>query len=309
MLEFIGFSKIIDGFISRINNNKLSHAHLIIGPDGIGKSIIARRFALSILEKTKDIEYADIINFRKVKASFGVDDVRRIIEEVNKKPFEGDKKVIIIHEGSKMTPQAQNALLKTIEEPPKGVYIIILSESLESLLDTIKSRSQIYKLTPLNKEEMKIYLNKINVTDEKEIKLALAYSEGVPGRAKEVLYNKEIGELRNISLSLLVDLSKGDSLKVLAYESRLNKFKDEKEQFIRILLSFIRDIIINKEIKNEDRTINIDKYSEISELAKEMSYKRLNNMILNIDETRRQFNNNVSYLAGISMMLINFLED
>lgn len=309
MLEFIGFSKIIDGFISRINNNKLSHAHLIIGPDGIGKSIIARRFALSILEKTKDIEYADIINFRKVKASFGVDDVRRIIEEVNKKPFEGDKKVIIIHEGSKMTPQAQNALLKTIEEPPKGVYIIILSESLESLLDTIKSRSQIYKLTPLNKEEMKIYLNKINVTDEKEIKLALAYSEGVPGRAKEVLYNKEIGELRNISLSLLADLSKGDSLKVLAYESRLNKFKDEKEQFIRILLSFIRDIIINKEIKNEDRTINIDKYSEISELAKEMSYKRLNNMILNIDETRRQFNNNVSYLAGISMMLINFLED
>ncbi len=309
MLEFIGFSKIIDGFISRINNNKLSHAHLIIGPDGIGKSIIARRFALSILEKTKDIEYADIINFRKVKASFGVDDVRRIIEEVNKKPFEGDKKVIIIHEGSKMTPQAQNALLKTIEEPPKGVYIIILSESLESLLDTIKSRSQIYKLTPLNKEEMKIYLNKINVTDEKEIKLALAYSEGIPGRAKEVLYNKEIGELRNISLSLLVDLSKGDSLKVLAYESRLNKFKDEKEQFIRILLSFIRDIIINKEIKNEDRTINIDKYSEISELAKEMSYKRLNNMILNIDETRRQFNNNVSYLAGISMMLINFLED
>lgn len=309
MLEFIGFSKIIDGFISRINNNKLSHAHLIIGPDGIGKSIIARRFALSILEKTKDIEYADIINFRKVKASFGVDDVRRIIEEVNKKPFEGDKKVIIIHEGSKMTPQAQNALLKTIEEPPKGVYIIILSESLESLLDTIKSRSQIYKLTPLNKEEMKIYLNKINVTDEKEIKLALAYSEGIPGRAKEVLYNKEIGELRNISLSLLVDLSKGDSLKVLAYESRLNKFKDEKEQFIRILLSFIRDIIINKEIKNEDRTINIDKYSEISELAKEMSYKRLNNMIVNIDETRRQFNNNVSYLAGISMMLINFLED
>ena len=309
MLEFIGFSEIIDGFISRINNNKLSHAHLIIGPDGIGKSIIARRFALSILEKTKDIEYADIINFRKVKATFGVDDVRRIIEEVNKKPFEGDKKVIIIHEGSKMTPQAQNALLKTIEEPPKGVYIIILSESLESLLDTIKSRSQIYKLTPLNKEEMKIYLNKINVTDEKEIKLALAYSEGVPGRAKEVLYNKEIGELRNISLSLLADLSKGDSLKVLAYESRLNKFKDEKEQFIRILLSFIRDIIINKEIKNEDRTINIDKYSEISELAKEMSYKRLNNMILNIDETRRQFNNNVSYLAGISMMLINFLED
>lgn len=309
MTEFIGFSNIIDGFSARIKSNKLSHAHLIIGPDGIGKSLIARKFAMNILEKTNDIEYADIINFRPKKASLGVDEVREIIDEVNKKPFEGDKKVIIIHKGSKMTIQAQNALLKTIEEPPKGVYIIILSESLELMLDTIKSRSQIYKLTPLNKDEMRKYLDKLKIVDEKQIKLALSYGEGIPGRAEEILYNKDLSDLRNIVVDLLCEVSKGNSLNILEFEDKFNKFKNEKDNIIRILVSFIRDIIVNKEMDNKERIINIDKYEEVNELSKEMSYRKLNGMINDINETRNYFNNNVSFLAGISMMLIKFLED
>ena len=120
MKEFIGFNNIINGFMKRADKNTLSHAHLIIGPEGIGKSIIARMFALKILGKEVDHNYADIIHYRPEKASFGVDEVRKIIEEVAKRPYEGDKKVIIIHQGSKLTVQAQNALLKTIEEPPHG---------------------------------------------------------------------------------------------------------------------------------------------------------------------------------------------
>ena len=80
-----------------------------------------------ILEKEQDKDYVDIVNYKPKKASFGVDEVRDVIDEVNKKPYEGNKKVVIIHEGSKLTVQAQNALLKTIEDPPEGVFIIILS--------------------------------------------------------------------------------------------------------------------------------------------------------------------------------------
>ena len=161
MKEFIGFENIINGFMKREDKNTLSHAHIIAGPDGIGKSIMAKMFAMKILGKTEDINYADIIHYRSEKASLGIDEVRRIIEEVSKKPYEGDRKIIIIHGGDKLTVQAQNAMLKTIEEPPKGVYIILLTESLELLLDTIKSRCQIYKLTPLSKNDMLKYLKSI----------------------------------------------------------------------------------------------------------------------------------------------------
>ena len=126
MRDFIGHEALINNFKQRCLKNTLSHAHLIAGEDGVGKGKLANILAKFILNGDLDREYVDIINYSSEKSSFGVDDVRDIIEEVYKKPFEKDKKVIIIYEGNKLTIQAQNALLKTIEEPPKGVYIIIL---------------------------------------------------------------------------------------------------------------------------------------------------------------------------------------
>ena len=151
MGQFIGHKNVIESFKKRADSGEISHAHIIVGEDGIGKSNLANKLSRIILGKFEERDYIDIINYRCKKASFGVDDVREIVDEINKKPFEGDKKVIIIYDGNKLTVQAQNALLKTIEEPPKGVYIILLCESLELILDTIKSRCQIYKLTPLTK--------------------------------------------------------------------------------------------------------------------------------------------------------------
>ena len=207
MKEFIGYEKIIEGFFRRVDNGTLSHAHLIIGPNGIGKSILARIFALKILNKEKDIDYVDIVNYRPSKASMGVDEVREIIEEVSKRPYEGDKKVIIIHEGSKLTIQAQNALLKTIEEPPQGVYIILLAESLETLLETIKSRCQVYKLTPLNNKQIEKYINTLGNYSEEEIKASLAYGEGIPGKAERLLNDDNLSELREIIVKLLKDIN------------------------------------------------------------------------------------------------------
>ena len=166
MRDFIGHEALINNFKQRCLKNTLSHAHLIAGEDGVGKGKLANILAKFILNGYLDREYVDIINYSSEKSSFGVDDVRDIIEEVYKKPFEKDKKVIIIHEGNKLTIQAQNALLKTIEEPPKGVYIIILCESLELILDTIKSRCEIYKLKPLTKSELYEY---IKIKDRKSV--------------------------------------------------------------------------------------------------------------------------------------------
>ena len=308
MKEFIGFENIINGFMKRADNNTLSHAHLIVGPDGIGKSILAKIFALKILRKNEESDYIDIINYSPKKASFGVDDVRNIIEEVSKKPYEGNEKVIIIHEGDKLTIQAQNALLKTIEEPPKGVFIILLSESLELLLDTIKSRCQVYKLTPLNKEHMLSFIKKINITQEESILSALAYAEGIPGRAERILHDENLENLRNLVIKLFNEVINKDINCIVQYEEKFDKFKGEKEEILSVIASFIRDIIIYKELEDKNILINVDKGKDISKLSSALSYKKLNSMLGYVEEARKNFISNVNYSMTMSVMLIGFLE-
>lgn len=308
MKEIIGFKNILDGFNKRVENNSLSHAHLIVGPDGIGKSLVASEFATKILGKENNRDYVDIVNYRPNKASFGVDEVREIIEEVSKRPYEGDKKVIIIHEGDKLTIQAQNALLKTIEEPPYGVYIIMLSQSLEVLLDTIRSRCQIYKLTPLSNEEMEKFLATIENQDPEKLKVALAYSEGIPGRAEKILYDEQLALLRDIIVKLLFDLLEHNNYLVLEFEEKLSKYKDNKEDILNIITLFVRDIMIYKEISSTDKVINKDKINDIMKLSDLYSYKKLNNLLNKIEQARINIKNNVGYSMIISNLLIGFLE-
>lgn len=99
MRDFIGHEALINNFKQRCLKNTLSHAHLIVGEDGVGKGKLANILAKFILNGDLDREYVDIINYSSEKSSFGVDDVRDIIEEVYKKPFEKDKKVILFMRG------------------------------------------------------------------------------------------------------------------------------------------------------------------------------------------------------------------
>ena len=309
MRNFVGHSSLIENFKNRCSNGNLSHAQLISGEDGIGKSILAEILGKLILNGDLNREYVDIINYRPSKASFGVDDVREIIDEVNKKPFEGDKKVIIIHQGNKLTIQAQNALLKTIEEPPTEVYIIILCESLELILDTIKSRCEIYKLTPLTKDELYKYIAiKGYDYSEEEKASAIAFSEGIPGRIDRYFSDTELQELRDKIVDLLLHLINSEIEAILEKEEQLVSYKQNKEEVINVLSSFIRDILVNKEVYNENLIINRDKIKEIEILTNEMSFKKLNKMILSLQEARKNIKNNVSWAMTVRIMLMDFME-
>nr|WP_302646409.1 DNA polymerase III subunit delta' [uncultured Clostridium sp.] len=309
MRNFVGHSSLIENFKNRCSNGNLSHAQLISGEDGIGKSILAEILGKLILNGDLNREYVDIINYKPSKASFGVDDVREIIDEVNKKPFEGDKKVIIIHQGNKLTIQAQNALLKTIEEPPTEVYIIILCESLELILDTIKSRCEIYKLTPLTKDELYKYIAiKGYDYSEEEKSSAIAFSEGIPGRIDRYFSDTELQELRDKIVDLLLQLTNNEIEAILEKEEQLVSYKQNKEEVINVLSSFIRDILVNKEVYNENLIINRDKIKEIERLTNEMSFKKLNKMLLGLQEASKNIKNNVSWAMTVRIMLMDFME-
>lgn len=306
---FIGHDDIRKRFNKGLIKGALSHAHLIIGEDGIGKSILAKEFALKILGKIEDREYVDIVKYRPKKSSFGVDDVREIISEVNKKPYEVNKKVIIIYDGEKLTVQAQNALLKTIEEPPKGVYIMLLSSNSEIILDTIKSRCQIHKLSPLSKVDMERFIKEnLNVKDEAKINTLLAFSEGIPGKATKFINDKSFGEIREIVIQLLKDINSRDEKIVIKYGELLMQFNDKSEEILSTIISFVRDVILFKELEKHTLIINGDKIEWIRELAGMMSYKKLKGIVDVIDKTRLNLKNNTNQAMTFSVMIISLLE-
>jgi DNA polymerase-3 subunit delta' len=307
--KIIGHKEIIDSINNRKLNDSFSHANLIVGNDGIGKSILAKYLSNQIIKPKNDVESIDIVKYTPSSASFGVDDVRKIIDEVNKKPYEGNKKVLILYRCDKLTVQAQNALLKTIEEPPKGTFLILLSDSLEMILDTIKSRCQIYKLSPLNKEEILIYIKDryIDISSEDK-KSALAYSAGVPGNVDKFISDQNLKNLRNICVELFEDILKREQGLVLKYEELLKDSKDDRFELLNILLSYIRDIMLFKELNDSNLIVNVDKMYKIKDVARGMSYKKLNSMLEYITEARINFNSNTNYSMTISVLLMGFAE-
>ena len=309
MRKIVGHKNIIDSINNRKLNDSFSHANLIVGNDGIGKSIVAKYMSAQIINKRDDVENVDIVKYYPSSSSFGVDDVRNVINEVSKKPYEGDRKVLILYKSDKLTVQAQNALLKTIEEPPKGVYLILLSDSLEMILDTIQSRCQIYKLTPLDKEEILIYIEEkypdLMVEDKKS---ALAYSAGIPGKVDRFIGDEKLKKLRDICIDLFEDILKREKDLVLKYEELFKNSKDDKLELLDILLSYIRDIMLFKELDDSELVVNFDKADKLKSISIGISYKKLNSMLEYITEARINFNSNTNYSMTIGVLLMGFAE-
>jgi len=309
--NLIGHNDIKNQISNSIKLDKLSHAHLLVGEDGIGKSILAKNIGLLILGKNEDKQYVDLLEWKidKNKSTIGVNSIRTLVEEINKKPFEGDKKVIIIYNAHKMTVQAQNAFLKTIEEPPKNVTILLLCENLEVILDTIKSRCQIHKLKSLNVDEMeeflKIYYKDLSL---EEIKVIIAFSDGIPGKAEKFIQDENFKNIRNITLEILLKLNKVTTEELIKYEKKLSNQKEKFEDILTAFISYIRDTIIYKEIGEENLIINIDKLLSIKELANIFSFTKLNGIINIINDTRENLDRNVNPGLAFEVMLFKMQE-
>lgn len=310
-LSIIGHEKEIENIKRTIEMKKMSHAHIIGGEDGIGKSLIAEYMAHKILGVPQNRECVDIIKWRikKDKQSIGVDEIRVIIEEANKKPYEGDKKVIIIYDGHKMTPQAQNALLKTIEEPPIGVFVIMLCESLDIILDTIKSRCQIYKLKRLNKEEMDLFIKREYPNLKKEeLKPLKAFAEGIPGRCKTFLEDKAYKIIREYILEILLTIRGKGEVETVQYEKFISSYKKQVEEVLNSFLSYLRDAIIYKDTRNKELIINADYIDKIKDIAEIYSFNQLDKMVEIINITRIDINTNVNLELAFSVMLLKIQE-
>ncbi|CAM3093284.1 MULTISPECIES: DNA polymerase III subunit delta' [Clostridium] len=307
----IGHENIKNKIKNSIVKGKFSHASIIVGEDGIGKSIIAKEIAMIILEKSQRRSYADLIEFKPInKKSIGIDDIRNLIEEINKKPIEGNKKVIIIYKSELITEIAQNAFLKTIEEPPKGVYIILLCENMEHMLDTIKSRCEIFKLNRLKPYDIENFIKyKYKDIKKDNINSAIAFSDGIPGKAERFIEDESLKYIRDMSLGILKDSKDLSNYNYLMkYENFLMNYKETWEEILTCILSYLRDSLLLKETGDEELLLNVDKKESIKDISEKYSYINLDKIVSIINDTRDKLNRNINSTLVFDAMLIKMQE-
>ncbi len=244
--------------LSEIASGKLSHAYLIEGGEGCGKTYFARFAAAAVLctgdkppcgkcpscVKALAGSHPDLFYFSPdKKASMGVETVRDIKKSLFFMPNDGDRKVYIIDDAQKMTVQAQNALLKFIEEPPASVLFFIVADKKESLLPTVVSRTRIISLAPSDNADIRRFLmSESKKSGGEQIDEAINMAEGSPGKALKLLC-RDFSRQRQLCLDfmpVLVSTSKSDAMAFLL-SMKLNR--DGVKEFFTLLMTALADVM------------------------------------------------------------------
>lgn len=244
--------------LSEIASGKLSHAYLIEGGEGCGKTYFARFAAAAVLctgdkppcgkcpscVKALAGSHPDLFYFSPdKKASMGVETVRDIKKSLFFMPNDGDRKVYIIDDAQKMTVQAQNALLKFIEEPPASVLFFIVADKKESLIPTVVSRTRIISLAPSDNADIRRFLmSESKKSGGEQIDEAINMAEGSPGKALKLLC-RDFSRQRQLCLDfmpILVSTSKSDAMAFLL-SMKLNR--DGVKEFFTLLMTALADVM------------------------------------------------------------------
>ena len=323
--NIIGHEDIKEHLKNAIKLNKISHAYIFNGEKGIGKKLIANTFAKTLqcmegkenpcntcnscrlyeFKSNPDISY---ITSSKIK-SIGVEEIR---EQLNKdiyvKPYSFKRKIYIIEEAEKLTDKAQNTMLKTIEEPPEYAVIILLTTDIYKLLPTILSRCVIINFRPISDDNIMIYLNKYMKLTEEQLNMYVAFSQGNIGKIIELTESERFIEMRNHCLSIIEQFYLIDENAIVKKSQEIEKYKDNINDYIDLILSWFRDLLIVKSINEKDKLINRDKYNLLLKQAKEMSYNSIDEIIKLIENTKQQLFYNVNLHLAIELLLLKIKE-
>jgi DNA polymerase-3 subunit delta' len=198
----LGHEKQIKLLKEILNSGKIPHAFLFCGKERLGKRKIAFEFASWILNPQLQ-NHPDFFYVEPIKNQISIEQIRDLIWKISLKPFNSKYKVAIVDSANRMTLEAQNCFLKTLEEPRGNSVIILISESENLLLPTIVSRCQRIKFFPVEKEKIERFLKEKGV-EETKIKRILRFAQGRPGMAIELLENeKKLEEFEKIEKDLI----------------------------------------------------------------------------------------------------------
>ena len=324
--NIIGHEQIIQHMSTALKNKKISHAYIFEGPNGSGKNMLARAFAKALeceagygdaCDMCRSCHQMDTGNQPDVKwlvhekpATISVDDVRTQINgDMAIKPYSSKYKIYIVDEAEKMNEQAQNALLKTIEEPPAYGIILLLTNNLEAMLPTILSRCIVFHLKPVSTEKIVNYLEKeLNVPDYKA-HICAAVSQGVIGKAIAMASSEDFNDLQYHVLNIVKNIHDMDIYEVIETVRHLSAYKTDINDVIDMMMVWYRDVLILKVTKDANTIVYKDEYRALMNQAKRSSYEGINTIIQSLEKAKARLAANVNFDIAMEMMLLAMKEN
>ena len=325
-----GHEQIIEHLKTALAEDKVSHAYIFHGEDESGKMMLAEAFAQSILcdgaagdrdgedccnrckscLQAKSHNHPDIIYVTHEKASIGVDDIRTQLNgDIMIKPYSSERKIYIIDEAEKMTEGAQNALLKTIEEPPSYAVILLLVNNITALLPTILSRCVQLNLRPIAKEIVKEVLMEQYHTPDYLAEISASFSGGNVGKAIQFATSEEFSNMKTTVIALVTKLS---DLHVYEIIDRIKEIAQDKERigdYLDLCIMWYRDVLIYKATGDDKSLLFGEDVRIIRQQAKMLSYEKIETIMKAIDKAKVRLKANVNFDIVMEMMLLTIKEN
>ena len=291
--KIIGNDSIKEQLVKSLNNNQISHSYLFIGIEGIGKKLIATEFAKAIL-CLNDKKYCnncksciefdsdnnpDFLYIEPDGNSIKIDQIREMQKKLQEKPIISKNKVYIINNADKMTTEAQNSLLKTLEEPPEFVTIILIGSNENMFLTTIKSRCMILHFNKIDDNQMKKYL-------------------------------KENQGLNEVTQNML-ELFQGSIGKAIELKDKQNEYLELEKMIEKLSNTNLIDVVKSADIlyQTKDEIYEMLDYVNIVLLRLATKDVRYTNCIQIVENTKKRLMQNANYDMCIDNMLFNIWEE
>ena len=320
--EIRGNTPLVEQLRRSAASGRSSHAYLFLGGAGAGKRLIANTFAKALqcegekrpCDSCKSCHafnhgnHPDVIYFQPLKngKTYTIEDVReQLLETVDLKPFQYEKKIYIIEKVDTLNIQSQNALLKTLEEPPAHAVFLLLAERAEAFLPTILSRVVVMKIRPLSAETIADYLMQAGHLAE-ESHILSAYAQGRIGQALELVEDEGFREMRQDilgKLEALPSMSEGDAY-LLAKDFEVYK---NDLRFLDIMELWYRDLLTAKSLREEGYLIQRDKKDAIFRAAKEPA-ALLAKKAAAVRTARMRLAQNANFRLTMEVMLMDLKE-
>lgn len=330
--DIIGQQHIKEYFQSAVINKTVSHAYIINGEKSSGKMMLAKVFALSLMcdaggsepclecescKRSVNNSNPDLINLVKDKKRatdiIGINEIReQIISNIYERPYNGEHKVYIIDDADKMNVNAQNAILKTLEEPPDYAVLILITTNASRLLPTIISRCVVLNIRPVADDVIRQFLKERYLHADTDIDVITAMSGGNVGKAKLLSEDEQFNEFQTKVIDILSDIPKTDYRRVIDGVELLGRIKSEKkytaEEIFGLFTLWYRDILLFKAIKDTDNLIFKNKATEIAVQSTYFRYDKLEDIIKLINDAASKVKSNINYEAVMELLLVNIQE-
>ncbi len=324
--DIIGHNQIIEHLKNAIRMDKISHAYILNGESNSGKMMLAEAFAMALQCETGDAEpcmecrscrqakehnQPDIIYVTHEKPNIiSVDDIRhQLNNDIVIKPYSSKYKIYIVDEAEKMNVQAQNALLKTIEEPPAYAVILLLTTNADGFLPTILSRCITLNLKTVPEDMIKSHLMRKYQVPDYQADLCAAFAQGNVGKAIQLASSGEFHELKSEALSLVKKLEDTDLYEMNQLIKQISQYKNEINEFLDLLTLWFRDVLYAKATNDVSNLIFRDEVYDIKKQAAKRSYSGIESILNTLEQTRVRLNANVNFELVIEMLLITIKEN